>query len=243
MNANLSCDSGLPLAILPGLLCDGRMFGGQLSAFAGSICIDGFYGGADRIEAMADYALARLPDRCVLLGHSMGARVALEVYRKAPQRVARLVLADTGIHTVRPGEREKRHALRDLGREQGFAALVDAWLPPMIGPVMRGEPAFYADLRAMCMAAGQGVFEAQVEALLHRPAVTDLLARIACPVALIVGADDTWSPVEQHREIAARVRGATLSIIPEAGHMAPAERPDAVNHALATLTQSTPIKA
>lgn len=233
MNANSNIESEAEtLVILPGLLCDGRMFAGQLAEFAGSKSIDGFYGGADRIGAMADYALERMPSRCAVLGHSMGARIALEIVRKAPERVTRLVLADTGIHPPRPGEREKRYALRDLGREQGFAALVDDWLPPMVGPAMRSDKVLLGELRAMCLDAGQDVFEAQIEALLNRPDVTDVLTEIACPVSLIVGSDDAWSPVEQHREIAAAIGDCPLSIVPKAGHMAPAERPAAFNAAI-----------
>jgi pimeloyl-ACP methyl ester carboxylesterase len=61
-------------------------------------------------------------------GHSMGARVALEVLRLAP-RVERLILADTGVHPLRAGERESRYALRDLGRAEGIEKLVDACFP------------------------------------------------------------------------------------------------------------------
>ncbi|MBO9695030.1 MAG: alpha/beta fold hydrolase [Sphingopyxis sp.] len=223
MNVGSSADA--IWAILPGLLCDSRMFGVQLAALPGAICIDGFYGGADRIEAMADHALARLPAKVSLLGHSMGARVALEIVRRAPERVERLILADTGIHPVRPGEREKRYALRDLGREQGMAALVDAWLPPMMTPAHRAHPALFAPLRSMSIDAGIAIYEAQIEALLHRPLVDDLLPAIACPTLAIVGAEDLWSPLAQHEDIQRRIPGAELRVVPRAGHMAPAENP------------------
>ena len=123
MNTNIA-PSGLqiaPFVILPGLICDSRMFGAQIEAF-GATVIDGFYGQADRIEAMADYALARMPDRCIVLGHSMGARIALEIWARAPARVDRLILADTGAHPVSDKERAGRFALRDLGRSEGSAA-------------------------------------------------------------------------------------------------------------------------
>ncbi len=225
------------LVILPGLLCDSGMFGAQLDAFPNALVIDGFYGGADRLEAMADYVLERIPPRVSLLGHSMGARVALEVCRMAPRRVARLALADTGIHPVREGEAAKRHALRDIGRTHGFEMLVDAWLPPMIGPARREDKDLYAALRAMCLRAGQETFEAQIEALLHRPSVEDVLGSLACRVALIVGEDDAWSPPAQHREIAETIAPhwadcCPLTVIPRAGHMAPAEAPEAFNEAL-----------
>lgn len=225
------------LVILPGLLCDSAMFGAQLDAFPDAMVLEGFYGGADSLEAMADYALERMPQRVSLMGHSMGARVALEVCRKAPQRVARLALVDTGTHPVRDGEADKRYALRDLGRAQGFVALVDAWLPPMLGPARREDHDLYHALRQMCLRAGQGIYEAQTEALLNRPALDDVLANLTCPVALMVGEDDSWSPPEQHREIAEAIAphwadSCPVTVIPRAGHMAPAEAPDAFNAAL-----------
>ncbi|QVM83604.1 alpha/beta fold hydrolase [Novosphingobium decolorationis] len=225
------------LVILPGLLCDSGMFGAQLDAFPEAMVIDGFYGGADSLEAMADYVLDRIPPRVSLFGHSMGARVALEVCRMAPTRVVRLALADTGIHPVREGEPAKRHALRDIGRTQGFGALVDTWLPPMIGPERREDADLYQALRTMCLRAGQEVFEAQIEALLHRPDVEDVLSSLTCPVALMVGEDDAWAPPSQHQDIADTIAPhwadpCPLTVIPKAGHMAPAEAPEAFNAAL-----------
>lgn len=229
MQAPDACDA--PLVILPGLMCDSRMFLHQLAAFGGG-CVDGFYGGADSIGAMVDYALERMPARCALLGHSMGARVALELYRRAPARVARLALADTGVHPVRPGEAEKRFALRDLGRRDGMGAMVDQWLPPMIGPAHAGDRALYAALRAMSVDAGLATYEAQINALLTRPDAAPVLPTITCPTAVIVGRDDQWSPVGQHQEMEAAIPGARLFIIDKAGHMAPAEEPAAFNDAL-----------
>jgi len=221
-----------PLAILPGLLCDGTMFNSQVAALPAAVVVGGFYGSETRLEGMADYALARLPARFALLGHSMGARVALEIVRKAPERVSRLALADTGVHPARPGEREKRYALRDLGRERGILALVDEWLPPMLGQAARADATLVASLRRMCVSAGMERFEAQIEALLHRPPLDDLLGAITCPTLVVVGEEDAWSPVAQHEAIAASIPGAKLKVIPGAGHMLPAESPREFNAAI-----------
>ena len=218
----------LPLVILPGLICDSRMFGTQVRDL-GAIVVDGFYGQADRIAAMADYALERMPARCAVLGHSMGARVALEIWARAPRRVARLALADTGIHTLRAGEREARYRLRDLGRREGSEALIDQWLPPMVGEAHRGDIGLMRELRAMAVDGGIAGYERQIEALLHRPDAGELLPTINCPTLVIVGADDRWSPVSQHEEIASRIPGAELRIVENAGHMAPAEEPGRFN--------------
>lgn len=225
-----------PIVILPGLICGPEMFADVMAAFPRSQAIGGFYGGADRLEGMAAHALAHMPESSIVVGHSMGARVALEIWRIAPDRVAGLALCDTGVHPVRPGEREKRHELRDLGRENGFEALVDRWLPPMIGPRSRGDADLCASLKAMCMRAGQAVFEAQIEALLNRRDGHEMLSTITCPTAVVVGSDDEWSPVDQHEAITHAVRGSTLTVIPGAGHMAPAEDPAAFTAALRPLT-------
>lgn len=232
MNASGERDRGRPagdpLFILPGLICDSRMFGHQLAAFDATI-IDDFYGPADTLSAMADYALDRMPARCALLGHSMGARVALEIWRKAPERVSRLALADTGTHPVMPGEVDARLALLDLGRRSGAAALVDAWLPPMLGSAAANDADLQAALRAMCIGAGVDTYERQIGALLSRPDAHAVLPTITCPTLIVVGAEDRWSPVAQHREMADAVRTSRLAIVPEAGHMAPAEMPGAFN--------------
>lgn len=224
-------EANAALVILPGLLCDSRMFDAQIATLGAQV-IDGFYGGAASITAMAEYAIERLPSRCILLGHSMGGRVALEIWRLASERVQRLVLADTGIHAPRPGEADARYALRDLARTHGSTALVDAWLPPMIGPAHRGDAHLYAKLRGMAINAGIVTYEAQIEALLNRPNAERSLSTVSCPLLAVVGRDDAWSPVSQHEDILAHVAGAQLRIVENAGHMAPAEEPERFNEML-----------
>lgn len=219
------------LLFLPGLICDARVFAPQLAAFADARAVDG-YGLADSLETMARIALEQAPDTFDLFGHSMGGRVALEVYRLAPQRVRRLALVSTGVHPLGEGEPTKRAALQAVGHEQGFEALVDQWLPPMVAKANR-VPAIYDPLRAMCMDMGQAMFDAQIKALVNRPAVASLLPQIACPTLVMTGEMDGWSPPDQHREIAAEIPNSVLVIAPGAGHMIQHEAPAAVNAAIA----------
>lgn len=220
------------LLFLPGLICDARVFAPQLAAFPGSRAVNG-YGAADSLEAMARVALEQAPDRFDLFGHSMGGRIALEVFRLAPERVQRIALSSTGVHPLGADEPAKRRALQEIGHERGFEALVDAWLPPMVSDAKRADPALYAPMRQMCLSAGQARFDAQIEALIGRPEQESLLPRIRCPALVITGELDLWSPPEQHREIAAAIPGSELVIVPDAGHMLPLEAPEAVNHAIA----------
>ena len=185
-----------PPLFLPGLLCDQRIWAPQLHALANHdpVAVSG-YGDASSLIAMAEHAMSLAPPTFSLVGHSMGARVALEVFRLAPDRVERLALLDTGIHPLAPGEREKRLALLELGRREGMARLVDAWLPPMVHPDRRADRAFLAPLEAMSAGFGTAGFEAQITALITRPDPIPLLPTIRCPTLIGVGRQDEWSPV------------------------------------------------
>jgi pimeloyl-ACP methyl ester carboxylesterase len=218
----------MPLLLLPGLICDERIFAAQLRAFPQSTAFPG-YGSADSLVEMGRRVLAEAPPRFALLGHSMGARVALEIMRVAPERVIRLALVSTGVHLPREGEAAKRYALRDIGRSDGMEALVDAWLPPMFAPEHQADEVLVAPMRLMCVNVGLPMFEAQIAALLRRPEVESLLPTIQCPTLIAVGREDRWSPPEQHAEIAALVPHARFVVIEGAGHMLPVEAPDALN--------------
>lgn len=207
------------------------MFEAQIASFGASV-IDDFYQGADSIEAMAAFALERMPPRFVLFGHSMGARVALEIWRMAPHRVTGIALADTGVHKVRANEAEGRFALRDLGRRDGMAALADKWLSNMVSQSHQEDFELMERLREMCLAAGIGTYEAQITALLERPECEMLLPTIDCPVLILVGENDHWAPVAQHVLIANQVPNGMLRVVRNAGHMAPAEEPESVNQAI-----------
>lgn len=218
------------LLFCPGLICDARIYAPQCAEFADSRAIDG-YGLADSLTEMARIVLDQAPERFDVFGHSMGGRVALEVVRMAPGRVGRLALVSTGIHGLKPGEPENRAALQQVGHDNGFEALVDQWLPPMVAEANRATPE-YAIMRQMCLDAGQDMFDAQIRALLGRPEVDSLLPAITCPTLVMTGELDTWAPPAQHAAIAAAIPNSELVIVPGAGHMIQLEAPAAVNAAI-----------
>jgi pimeloyl-ACP methyl ester carboxylesterase len=220
------------LLFLPGLACDARIYAPQLAAFPDARAVDG-YGTASTLQQMARIALDQAPDSFDLFGHSMGGRVALEVYRLAPERVRRLALVSTGVHSLREGEPAKREALQAIGWELGYEKLIDTWLPPMVAESNRSQTGIYGPLRQMNLDAGQAVFDAQIHALVTRPEMESLLPQIACPTLVMTGELDTWSPPAQHAAIAAAIPNSELVIVPGAGHMIQLEAPGAVNAAIA----------
>jgi pimeloyl-ACP methyl ester carboxylesterase len=216
--------------LLPGLLCDHTIWREQSEALGnlGDIIIPDFRY-VDSIAAMARLALDAAPEHFSVAGHSMGGRVALEVFRMAPERVERLALLDTGIHPRATGEAAKRQELIDLARSDGMEALAARWLPPMLHP---DHSALLDPLTEMVKRSTPDTFANQQRALLNRPDAREVLPGIRCPTLVLCGRQDAWSPVSQHEEIAASIPGAKLVVVEESGHMAPVEQPAAVTSAL-----------
>lgn len=222
-------DSRPAVVLVAGLLCDETVWTAQRAALESEhrVFIPSLWG-LDSIPGMARAVLDAAPPRFALAGHSLGARVALEVVRQAPGRVERLALLDTGVHPVRPGEAEKRQELIALARREGMAALAARWLPPMVHPDRVSDPALMEPLTAMVCRATPEIFEGQVRALLARPDAAAVLPGIRCPTLVACGRQDAWSPLAQHEPIAAAIPGAWLAVIESSGHMSTVEAPDAV---------------
>ncbi len=221
------------LWLLPGLLCDASVWREQAAVLGTDIDIRiaDFYGFTS-ITAMAHSVLDQAEGTFALAGHSMGGRVAMEVVRLAPERVTRLMLLDTGLAPQAAGEAEKRAALVDLAQREGMAALAAVWLPPMVHPDRRGDKSLMDPLTDMVCRATPDIFAGQVRALLDRPDAAPGLADIRCPTLIVCGRQDAWSPLPQHRDIAARIAGARLAIIEESGHMTTVEQPAQVTACL-----------
>jgi len=95
-----------------------------------------------------------------------------------------------------------------------------------------GDVALIDAVIAMFARSSAEVFAAQIRALLARPDADALLDAIRCPTLVACGQEDAWAPADRHRTMAARVAGATLTLVPECGHMCTMERPEAVTKAL-----------
>ena len=209
---------------LPGLLSDGRVWQEvadrlNLPLLLADLTRD------DTIGGMAARALVDFDGPISVIGHSMGGRVAIEMARLQPGRVTSLVLANTGHTSMKPGEEEKRGRLVDLG-QRDMRELAEAWLPPMLAPDRIADLSLVNDLTKMVIKVGPEVHERQIRALLSRPDAGTALPGITCPVLLMTGAQDGWSPEAQHREMASMTSDSTVEIIDGAGHFLPIEQPD-----------------
>jgi pimeloyl-ACP methyl ester carboxylesterase len=216
--------------LLCGLLCDEVVWQAQAAALGPDydVRVRSFLA-QDSLAAMAEHVLADAPETFALAGHSMGGRVALEVYRRAPGRVERLALLDTGYEAAVPGEAAKRAVLVDQARAEGIGAIAAPWGLPMLAPDRRSDSQLVKQVFDMVGRMSPDIYAAQTRALLTRPDATDVLASVACPTLVLCGMQDGWSPPERHERMAALLpRPPLLRLIDDCGHMAMMEQPDLV---------------
>lgn len=221
------------LLLMPGLLCDAALWRHQIAALAGRVrAVVADLASDDCLDAMARRALEAVPGRFALCGLSMGGYAALALLRIAPHRVTRLCLMDTSARPDTPTQARRRRGLMALVARSRFHGVTPRLLPQLLHPDRLAEPALCAEVVAMAERVGQAAFLRQQRAILHRPDSRPDLARIGLPTLVAVGGGDTLTPPDLAEEMAERIPGAALRIIPDAGHLPPLETPAAVNELL-----------
>jgi len=217
--------------LLPGLLCDRALWAAQLQTLGKRVrCLVPTYGELDSVPAMAAAVLAQAPPQFVLVGHSLGGRVALEIMRTAAARVSALALLNTGYQPRAAGaagdsEARERQALLERAAAAGMRAMGREWLERMVHPARLADRVLIEAILAMIERCPPQVFAAQIRALLNRPDATAVLTAIRCPTLLLCGREDRWSPPARHEAMAHLIGDSRLAVIEQCAHMSPMERP------------------
>ncbi|HSM96051.1 MAG TPA: alpha/beta hydrolase [Rhizomicrobium sp.] len=226
------------LLLLPGMICDAAFWREQvkdLSNVANPRVVE--FGPLESFEAMADKVLSVAPERFALAGHSMGGRVAQEVYRKAPDRVSKLALLATDYRghvseAARAAEEARRNGMLAKVKAEGMRSFAEGWVKMVMAPANMTNAALVEDVVAMMARQTPETLAAHTLAGLLRPDYTDMLPRVAVPTLLAAGDADTLRPVSVHQEMAARIPDSKLVIIEGSGHMVAMEKPVAVTAAM-----------
>ena len=225
--------------LIPGLLCTDALFAPQiaeLSDVAAFMVAD--HQGHDRMEDIAASILNAAPEQFVIAGLSMGGYIAFEVMRQARDRVTGLVLLDTNARADRDVQQQQRQEFIDQALADGLEPVLDAFLPLMVHPSRLSEDALVGTIRKMALDTGVDAYVRQQKAILSRRDNRAFLETISCPTMVIVGADDVVTPVKVAREMTDGIRGSTLEIVEDCGHLATLERPDQVNALMRSFFQA-----
>ncbi len=222
-----------PLVMLPGMMCDARLFWPQILELGSARTVSVVPStGASSIGALAARVLEDSPRRFALAGGGIGGIVAMEVVRRAPERVTRLALLDTSPLPETPqaaAAREPHIVAARAGRLSGVVReeIGPSWLAPG-----QGRASALATLVAMAEALGPEVFIAQSRALQRRPDQQKTLRTMKVPTLVLCGERDGIYPVKRHEFMAELIPNAMLEVVPDAGHLPTIEAPQATNAAL-----------
>jgi pimeloyl-ACP methyl ester carboxylesterase len=224
---------GLPLILLPGMLCDEFYWREQIRALSDiSDCSVADYGVRASFDDMAADILRTAPPRFALASHSMGGRVAFEIYRQAPERVALLGLFGTAYTANGVQEAAYRHEMLDLANREGMRGLGQAWVKRMVHPDRLNDAPLVDSIIDMVTRKSLTILRSQVHASMTRRDATGLLPRISCPTLVLCGRQDAARPLPAHEEMAVAIPNSTLVVIENCGHMCMLERPDELSQAM-----------
>jgi pimeloyl-ACP methyl ester carboxylesterase len=172
-------------------------------------------------------------DRAVWCGLSMGGYILFEVLRRHPERVRGVMLCDTKAEPDTAEGKAGRDELVRVAERDGAAAIAERLLPKLLGATTRAQrPEVVATVRAMAARLLVPGLVGALRAMRDRPDSAPLLEQISVPALVLGGSEDEVSPAAGMRAMAQRIREATYVEVPEAGHLAPLERPELVNEAL-----------
>ncbi|MAU46565.1 MAG: alpha/beta hydrolase [Yangia sp.] len=228
-----------PLVLLPDLMCDARLFGPQIADLSREIAVTvAPVSSGERVEEVASALLDVLPRRFALAGLGLGGMVAMELQRRAPDRVARLMLISTTPLAETPQQAAELDPLIIKARTGRLREAVRALRP--VDSLAPGP--FRMEIQAMLdeMAEGLGVdvFTRQIRVLQRRRDQQSALRKLRVPVTVLCGAHDITLPVKRHAFLAELIPGARLEVIEDAGHLPPLEAPDAVSDAIRDWLQA-----
>ena len=245
--------SGVPLVFLHGFPLTRRMWAPQLAGLSGRahcIAIDlrGFGESPPEppftMEQFAADVIALLDaigvaEPAVICGLSMGGYVAFEIWRRHPERVRGLILADTRATADTPETVVARHEAIRMAQHSGSAAIAEAQTPKLLSEHTRKRsPETAQSIKAMIAAQTVDAIVGATGAMIARPDSTATLGTISVPTLIIVGEDDAITPPEVAESMHRAIPSSRLERLRHAGHLSSVERPAAFSGVVAEFLDS-----
>lgn len=214
-------------------MCDTRLFEAQTTDLGRDhVIVTAPVWQGERIEEIASNLLSKLPAKFALAGHSFGGMVAMEIARRAPERLTRLALMSVTPLPESPDFAAMREP-RIVGARSGRLAEVMAEeVPASALAPGSGRSRVQALIRAMAESLGSEAFYCQTRAIQRRRDHQSTLRKLKLPILILCGAHDTIYPVKRHEFLSELIPFAQLRVIETAGHLPPVEAPVDVCRAL-----------
>jgi pimeloyl-ACP methyl ester carboxylesterase len=221
------------LVMIPPLLCDARIFENQIQELSRDHAV--MFAPTtrgERMEEIASQILSWAPSKFALAGMGMGGMVAMEVLRRASDRVTRIALIGTSAQADTPETAAAREPHIIAARAGRWADVLQheinsTWMAPSSDKV-----ALVRVLTEMGQALGPEAYIKQARALQRRKDQQATLRQIKQPTVVMCGRHDGQFHLKRHEFLAELIPYAQLEVIEGAGYLPTLESPDAVTDAL-----------
>ena len=223
------------VVLIPGLMCDARVVQHQVAVLSASraVMVAAPVVG-ERIEEMASALMDALPPRAALAGIGLGGIVALEILRRAPERVNRIALIAVDPQADTPDAAGARETMIARVRAGRLADVASEIVPQAHLHAGARRIEVQATLRQMALDLGEACFIRQVRALQRRRDYHSHLTRIRVPAMLLGGADDPVVTLKRRQIMSELIPRAELHTIDAAGCLPTLEAPEETGKALAS---------
>ncbi|MDQ2093406.1 alpha/beta fold hydrolase [Rhodalgimonas zhirmunskyi] len=222
-----------PVVLIPGMMSDARLYGPQIEVLSRErTVIVACTTQGERIEEIASNILTALPAKFALAGLSMGGIIAMEILRRAPERVTRIALMDTNPLAETPQSAAGYEPMLVGVKAGRLDEVMRGFMKPDYLAPGPGRMKVLALMQEMARDLGPEVFTRQVRALQRRRDQQSTLRKCKVPTLVMCGRHDGLTPVKRHTFMAELIPYARLEIIENAGHVPVLEAPDETIDAL-----------
>lgn len=233
----MSDNTRYPLLLLPGMMCNERLWTGQIQELGHDrdVLVADFTQD-NTICALAARAFKSAPEEFILIGLSMGGIVAFEMWRQQPDRIKGMGLMSTNAFEESEARRQNRLGQIKAVHAGHFMDVVVRELKPnYVTDAHKEDAVLMEELVLMAKEVGPEVFEQQSQALMSRTDSLETLATITCPTRVLCGEEDELCPVEFHEFIASAIPGASLQILKKCAHLVSMEAANETTHEIQKL--------
>ena len=166
--------------------------------------------------------------KAVFCGCSIGGYVLLEIWRRAPERIAGLVFVCSKAQPDAAANASRRTATIAQARAGQRETLFDGMARTLTGSIAQARrPEIVAELRARMTVSAETLVAVQA-GLATRPNSVPTIASITVPVLAVNGGEDSGCSADEMRAFEAAPGGCSFHQISDAGHFAAYEQPERV---------------
>ena len=186
----------------------------RLNATATAVTMDTYAG------EVIDLLDALHVEDAVVAGCSMGGYLAFALYRRAPNYIRGLLLADTRAQADAPEALKSRKKMLQLVADKGTPAVVDEMVPKLLGETTKKtRPEVIDRLKSIALATSADAVAGMIRALMTRQDAMAVLSSIHFPTLIVVGDEDTLTPPAMSEQMHKAIAGSELAVLPTAGHL------------------------